>query len=224
MKESKFSNIVWGIVFLGLGVIFLGNNLKFWDVEVFFEGWWTLFIIVPSFIGIFKKGSRLSSLFLLIIGVLLLLACQDIITFKLISKLLFPMIFILIGLTIIFRPKKITDDNYKEIKKSNDSLNLVAVFSGREEKISTEFKGADCISVFGGIDLDLRNAKLKNDTVIEIVSCFGGVDILLPSNVNVVTSGVPFFGSIENKTVNQEKSTTTVYINYVAVFGGIEVK
>ena len=129
-----------------------------------------------------------------------------------------------IGLSILFRPKKITDDNYKEIKKSKDSLNLVAIFSGREEKVTTEFKGADCISVFGGIDLDLREASLKNDIVIEIVTCFGGVDILLPENVNVVTSGVPCFSSIENKTINQEKSKATIYINYVAIFGGIELK
>lgn len=224
MKESKFSNIIWGLIFLGLGIIFLGNNFKFWDIEVFFEGWWTLFIIIPSFIGIFKKGSRISSLFWLIIGVLLLLTCQDIITFKLIKKLILPMIFILVGFCIIFRPRKITDDNYKEIKESKDSLNLVAIFSGREEKVTTEFKGADCISVFGGIDLDLREASLKNDIVIEIVTCFGGVDILLPENVNVVTSGVPCFSSIENKTINQEKSKATIYINYVAIFGGIELK
>lgn len=224
MKESKFSNIIWGLIFLGLGIIFLGNNFKLWDIEVFFEGWWTLFIIIPSLIGILKKGSRISSCFWLVIGILLLLACQDIITFQLIRKMIFPLIFILIGLMIIFRPKKITDDNYKEIKKQKDSLNLVAVFSGREEKISTEFKGADCISVFGGIDLDLRDTSLKDDVVIEIVSCFGGVDILLPKNVNVVTSGIPCFSSIENKITNQEKSKSTIYINYVAIFGGIEIK
>ena len=224
MKESKFSNIIWGLIFLGLGIIFLGNNFKFWDIDVFFEGWWTLFIIVPSLIGIFKKGSRISSCFWLVIGILLLLACQDIITFQLIRKMIFPLIFILIGIMIIFRPKKITDNNYKEIKKPKDSLNLVAIFSGREEKVSTEFKGADCISVFGGIDLDLRDASLKDDIVIEVVSCFGGVDILLPKNVNAVTSGVPCFSSIENKITNQTKSKATIYINYVAIFGGIEVK
>lgn len=224
MKESKFSNIIWGLIFLGLGIIFLGNNFKFWDIDVFFEGWWTLFIIVPSLIGIFKKGSRISSCFWLVIGILLLLACQDMITFQLIRKMIFPLIFILIGIMIIFRPKKITDNNYKEIKKPKDSLNLVAIFSGREEKVSTEFKGADCISVFGGIDLDLRDASLKDDIVIEVVSCFGGVDILLPKNVNAVTSGVPCFSSIENKITNQTKSKATIYINYVAIFGGIEVK
>lgn len=224
MKESRFSNLIWGIIFLGLGIIFLGNNLKFWDIDVFFDGWWTLFIIVPSVIGISKKDSRISSLCGLIIGILLLLACQDIITFLLIRKLILPIIFIFIGITILFRPKKITDKNYKEVEKRDGALNLVAIFSGREERASGEFKGADCISVFGGIDLDLREAKIKGDIVIEAVSCFGGIDILLPYDVNVVTSGVPFFGGVESKVKNKEKSMATIYINYVAVFGSIDIK
>ena len=224
MKESRFSNFIWGIVFLGLGIIFLGNNLKFWSVNVFFDGWWTLFIIIPSFIGIFKKGDRITSLCCLVIGILLLLACQDIISFSLIRKLILPIILIFIGIAILFRPKKVTDENYKEIERDSDSLDLVAVFSGREERVIDNFKGAKCISVFGGIDLDLREAKLKGDIVIEAVACFGGIDILLPYDVNVVTSGVPFFGGIETKIQNKEKSKATVYIKYVSVFGGIDIK
>ena len=223
MKESKFSNFIWGLVFLGLGVIFLGNNLKIWDIDVFFDGWWTLFIIIPSFLAIFKRGSKFSSLFGLIIGILLLLGCQDIIGFQLIGKLIVPLIFIMLGLSIIFKQKKIVDPNYKEIKKDEDSLNLIAIFSGREEKYTT-LKGANCISVFGGIDLDLREAKLKKDIVIDVVACFGGVDILLPNDVNVITSGIPFFGGIDSKISQKENAKTTIYINYVAVFGGIDIK
>ncbi|MBO5414918.1 MAG: hypothetical protein J6A17_04750 [Bacilli bacterium] len=224
MKESKFSNIIWGIVFLGLGIIFLGNNINLWDIDVFFVGWWTLFIIVPSVIGLFKSEGRISSLCVLVIGILLLLACQDIITFSLIRKLILPIIFIFIGITILFRPKKITDENFKDLEQDSEALELVAVFSGREERVNGKFKGANCISVFGGIDLDLRDAKIKGDIVIDAVACFGGIDILLPYDVNVVTSGIPFLGGVESRIQNKEKSMATVYINYVAVFGGIDIK
>jgi len=48
MKNSKTTNIIVGLIFLSLGIILFGNNLKLWDINLFFDGWWTLFIIVPS--------------------------------------------------------------------------------------------------------------------------------------------------------------------------------
>ena len=224
MKESKFSNIIWGLIFLGLGVIFLGNNLNIWDINVFFEGWWTLFIIIPSIFGILKKGNRTSSSFGLIFGILLLLASKDIITFSLISKLFIPIVFIFIGFCFFSKNKKITDKSYKKIEKSENLIRLMAIFSGRDEKVNSLFNGARCSSIFGGIDLDLRNAEIKNDVVIDVFSCFGGIDIIVPNDVNVITEGIPLFGGVETKLENNDKNKLTIYINYVVIFGGIDIK
>ena len=46
MKNVK--PIVWGIAIIALGVIFGGNALGLFELNVFFDGWWTLFIIIPS--------------------------------------------------------------------------------------------------------------------------------------------------------------------------------
>ena len=62
------------------------------DVNLFFDGWWTLFIIIPSFINIFAEEEKTGNIIALIVGVLLLLACQDYISFSTIWKLLFPSI------------------------------------------------------------------------------------------------------------------------------------
>ena len=43
-----------GICFYYSGVIFGLNALEITDINIFFDGWWTLFIIVPCFIGLFK--------------------------------------------------------------------------------------------------------------------------------------------------------------------------
>ena len=225
MKKSKTTNIIVGLVFLAIGIILFGNNLKLWDINLFFKGWWTLFIIVPSVISLCRGSNKISSLVSILIGVLLLLASQDIIEWSLLWKLILPIIFVAIGLSFIFsRKNKIDDLDISSKKKDNDN-EYIAVFSGRDIVFENKkFAGASCISVFGGIDLDLRDAKIKEDIVIDCVSVFGGIDIKTPKNVSIKTDGVPILGGVLDKTVGRGDKSPTIYINYVCVFGGVEIK
>ena len=51
---NNFSKILWGIVFITLGLVIALNALDITDINLFFNGWWTLFIIIPCLIGLFK--------------------------------------------------------------------------------------------------------------------------------------------------------------------------
>ena len=95
----KFS---WGLAFIAVGIILALNTLEITNIDVFFDGWWTLFIIIPSFIGLFKRGDRLGSLFMLAIGVTLLLAAQDVMEYGMIWKLFLPVALVFIGIKLIF--------------------------------------------------------------------------------------------------------------------------
>ena len=53
-----FKNILWGLVLIVLGILLGGKALGLWNINVFFKGWWTLFIIVPSFIGLFDEDDK----------------------------------------------------------------------------------------------------------------------------------------------------------------------
>ena len=44
---KKVSNILWGIIFVAAGVILALNAIGITHIDLFFDGWWTLFIIVP---------------------------------------------------------------------------------------------------------------------------------------------------------------------------------
>ena len=55
---KKAENILWGIVLIILGLIIGGNTLGITNINIFFDGWWTLFIIVPCFIGLFKDSDK----------------------------------------------------------------------------------------------------------------------------------------------------------------------
>lgn len=78
---KKIRNTLWGIVLIVLGLIIGGNALGITNVNIFFYGWWTLFIIIPCFIGLFKEREKTGSIIGLIIGIVLLLCCQDILNF-----------------------------------------------------------------------------------------------------------------------------------------------
>ena len=190
--------------------------MEWWDFSLFFRGWWTLFLIIPSLIGLIKRESIGCSFLVLILGILMLLASQDIIEWSIIWKIFVPLIIIVVGLSIIFGNKRVRSvrANAKE---------YVAVFSGIDEiikEIKSDFK---VTSVFGGVELDLRDVDLKNDLVIDCFCLFGGIDIRLPKDVKLEISGFPVFGGVENKYHSNKDSKVTVYVNQMTIFGGIDL-
>lgn len=214
MKNKQ--SIFWGLLLIIVGVIFLGNNFNWWDINVFFKGWWTLFIIIPSLWGLFTKETFAGSLITLALGILLLLACMDIINWNMIWQILIPVIIIVIGLMLIFGNRKVK-------KSSANSKEYIAVFSGVDERINDIVSDFRAISIFGGVELDLRKAKIEKDVVIECVSVFGGIDLRLPDDVNLKVNGLPIFGGVENKYNVNKDAKITIYINYTCVFGGVDI-
>jgi len=225
LKTAK--SIVWGFVLLFVGVILCLNSLELLSFDIFFNGWWTLFIIVPSFIGLFSENNKLGSIIFLIIGILLLLSCQNILDFSLVKKLIAPIIIILIGLSLIF--KNVFNNSINKSIKSINSNNqtkesCVAVFSGKDIKLDKEeFNGTTLNAIFGGIKIDLRNAIIKEDVVINCSAIFGGIDIYLPDNVKVKIKSNSVFGGVDNNNNNTDKDIT-VFIDATCIFGGIDIK
>ena len=79
--------------------------------------------------------------------------------------------------------------------------------------------------MFGRVKLDLSNASIVQDIVVDVSAIFGSVDIIVPDNVKVKTSNIPIFGAISNKYNNSEDSEAhTIYINSTCMFGGVNIK
>ena len=103
---KKITNTVLGALLIALGVIFALNALEITDIDIFFDGWWTLFIIVPCLMGLFTERKKSGNLIGLAIGVLLLLGSWDIISFSVLWKLLVPVVIVMIGVKIIVSQSK----------------------------------------------------------------------------------------------------------------------
>ena len=213
MKD--YTKYIIGFLLIFIGLILGLNAFGITNINLFFSGWWTLFIIIPSLVGLINDKEKTSSL-------------RDLIEYELLIKLLLPVILISIGLLLVF--KDVLSINGKEIKKINannkESNNYIAVFGSQDLKFEDEkVENLDLKSLFGGIKLDLRDAKIEKDIVINTLSVFGGIDIYVPDDVKVKVSSTPFFGGVEVKRGKQSsKKEITIYLNSVCIFGGVDVK
>ena len=225
---NNVKNIFWGIALVVIGVIIGLNTMNVVNIDIFFDGWWTLFIIVPCFIGLFTDNDKTGNIIGLFVGVILLLGMQNIIDFNLIWKLLLPSIIVIIGLSLIFKNtfnSKINDEIKKLNGKNTKDNEYCAIFSGQKLDFSNEeFKGATLSSVFGGITCDLREAKIKEDVVINTSAIFGGIDIIVADDVNIKIKSNSIFGGVDNKKKNNTDKKYTIYVNANCLFGGVNIK
>lgn len=220
MKNCR--NIILGIILIVVGVWFGLYSTGVVKVNLLFDGWWTLFIIIPSFLGLFDDNNRTGSLIGLIIGVLLLLSCQELLDFDLVLKLIVPAILVITGIAFIFKGK-IKNKNMENVKAVSGN-NYSATFSEQNLDFSKEeFTGTKLDAVFGGIKCDLRNAIINDDVVIEASAIFGGITILVPKDVNVKVTSTSIFGGVDGKS-KMAKPGKTIYVNATCLFGGVEIK
>ncbi len=226
---KRFNSIMWGAVFVVAGVLFALNALEITNIDIFFEGWWTLLIIVPSFIGLLTTKEKTANAIGLTVGTFLFLSVRDIISFDMLWKLIAPVIIIFIGIKLIYTGvvgNRSTEVLRKIKEKGGRINNTAAVFSSAVVNFDGEtFSGAEFNAVFGGIKCDLRNAIIEQDCVINGSAIFGGIDILVPENVNVKIYSNSVFGGVEDKRHYRFKGEgPTLYINATCMFGGVDLK
>ena len=224
----KAGNIILGVILVLIGLVLGCNALGITKINIFFEGWWTLFIIIPCFIGLFNDNDKTGSIIGILIGIVLLLINQGVLDIEKVWNLLLPSILIIIGVSIILKDiagGKIADEIKKINEKQNNENEYCATFSGQKQRCDGEFKGASLTAVFGGIDYDLKNAIINEDSVINASSTFGGITIYVPEDVKIKIKSTSIFGGVSDKKKHSEqKDSHTIYINARCLFGGVDIK
>ena len=70
-----------------------------------------------------------------------------------------------------------------------------------------------------------RRAQIDQDCLIEASAVFGGIDIYVPTNVNVKVSSDSVFGGVSNKAPYfRDANAPTIYIKGSCMFGGVDIK
>lgn len=235
-----FKGILEGIVlkgkfYLGIIIILFGVGTLFQQLGLFNLGdiisiWWPLILIGAGISQLSKAPvSKTSGITLVVIGVLFQLKRFDIITVSL-MRFFWPAIIIAIGVSMLVpKTKKKENHEFSKSEIDEDVVDNLALFSGvKTRNISKNFRGGSLVAIFGGIDLDLRDAYILNEGArLDITAAFGGVNIIVPPEWKVVVKGIPIFGGWSNKTrgknyVNPEAPVLTLQC-FVA-FGGVDIK
>ncbi len=102
-----------------------------------------------------------------------------------------------------------------------------AMFGGTTTRILSEhLTGATATAVFGGVTLDLREARIDDEATVDAFALFGGVEVLIPKRWRLALSGTPIFGGVEDKTSPDTMLPTdapVLIVNAKAVFGGVVI-
>ena len=112
MRRNSSAILVGALLILiGLGIV--GRSFGIFNFS--FDGWWTVFIIVPCLVGLINGdgGSRTGSLIGLGLGVLLLCCARDWVPWSMFAPTLLAVALVAIGLGLI-----IGDDGRRRIKQT----------------------------------------------------------------------------------------------------------
>lgn len=227
MKKNFLVRAFFGVTIAAFGGVLLLRNLeiiKFDSWHLFWGTVWAVGLILAGLMTIFssrRASLRVWGLLLMTIGVSIGLGAYGVINIS-VWKIFWPVMLIAIGLIV-----SVGSGGHKRSKKSvaDDSGNeKIAIFYGEESRVKGDYTGGSATAIFGGVDLDLRQAKIKDGAVIDIFTFCGGVSISLPDDVIVKNEVRGILGGSEDKTVSKSSAKKTIYLRGECVLGGLEVK
>ena len=223
MKKQR-SQFAIAIVLIVLGVVFLLGNLDIINVDIgdLISNWWPLILVLLGVIGLFQaRSTPVGSIFLIVIGGVLLLVTHDVADFD----ILWPIIIIGAGIWVLFHNRVSRRPTAGEV--GQDSINVSALFSGSEHRITSQsFQGGNVSASFGAVELDLSGAGLAENPVLNVNIFMGGVELSVPDEWVVNVNGSPVLGGIEYSRTQPAATdgAPTLIINASITFGGLDIK
>ena len=227
MKQAF--KIIFALALISAGLLWILSILGVLTLEFSTKGWWALFVIIPSIYGLFVDKNKVGACMGIGIGVLLLLAARDVITWRMMWQLGLALMVIGFGLQLLFF-KSCSYKGVSELKiisrDGKDIRHIETTFGKQELSFAGEkFEGADVESSFGGLLVDLRDAEIVGDAFINLNVAFGGVTIIVPQGIAVKLATSSAFGGVsDNRRTKNDSGTPSLVINGKVAFGGVEIR
>lgn len=202
-------------VFLTLaGLLLAADNLDLVVANVYLRYWPAVLIVI----GALKAAVPETRWFgIVMLGVGIWFLGDNLRWFRLSIRDLWPLLLIGMGLLLVGRAVGFV---------SGAREGSAAIFS-QQKVVSTsrDFRGAAVTAIMGGYELDLRGADITNGpAVIDVFTMWGGIEIFVPDNWEIVGELTPFMGGFEIKTRSVADPEKRLIIRGMAVWAGVEVK
>jgi hypothetical protein len=115
-----------------------------------------------------------------------------------------------------------------QLAKSGRGGRIIAIFGGATRKGTWHPEPViDVLTVFGGAELDFRDAVLPgNEVTLRATSVLGGVEITVPPEMRVIDNGSAILGGREIKGGDESvgPDSPVLRIEGICVLGGLEVR
>jgi hypothetical protein len=237
-KRQQRGRIITGLIVVGIGVTLMMDRMGV-DIPSWVLSWKMLLIVIGLAIGFKHNFVRAGWIIPVLIGLAFIVA--DIYPTMFLRPILVPMIFIAIGLFMIFRPKRRWHDhkhwdrsrcgvhatpNDPAFNSNEDTIDITAVFGGiKKNIISKDFKGGEINCVFGGAEVNLMQCDIHGKVTLEANQILGGAKLIIPSNWQVQSEIVAVLGGIEDKRpLNMPVDPDKILVlKGTAVLGGLDI-
>lgn len=134
-------------------------------------------------------------------------------------NIVWPVVLIGVGLLVLMgRSARHSQD---------DRIAAFAAFGATEmASHSKHFEGGNVGAIFGGAEIDLRDATLAPNATLDVFTAFGGTEIKVPAGWKVITHSLPLFGGVGNITAKEllDEEAPVLDVSATVLFGGVEVK
>ena len=220
-RRTLSSQVLLGALIVLVGLLLLGRTTGLYDFGSVFRYLPSLFVVLGLY-AMVRSGFR--NLFGPLVIVVLAGAWQ-LVALNVVESSdvvqLWPLFLVLFGLSIILSQWRRPPDAVGE-----SHVSTLAVFSGSEKRSSAKsFTGANLTALFGGAELDLRDAEVADPPAhVSAIAMFGGVEVIVPREWRVEMDVLPILGgaSDERPRRAEEHDEVDLVVSGFAAFGGVE--
>jgi len=231
--------LVPAVILIAIGALFLLSNLRIIPNTNWFDFWPVILIVIGAskLAEASRTGSYTGGAVLVGVGGLFLVSNLGLLPNGWSVWDFWPVALIAVGIMLLVERVAWPSDlrrswsgrfNMSDASETSGDVNLTAVFSGgKRSVVGEEFRGGVISAVFGGFELDLRQAFMtSNSAVLKIDVVFGGAEIKIPTTWCAVVKGTGVFGGYSDETLHPPSTPETkrIVIKGGAVFGGVVVK
>lgn len=246
--RKYLSTLFLGLCVIAVGVGYLGNYLDFlpWDgFTLFFPGWGSLFLIIPSVYFLIRNPFSWFWPVCLLIGVLILISKLELFTFSTAVAIVLSVLVIFIGVRILLAPLFRRVRRRRMRKKINQLTGESGISFTDDHSAGMEWDGSYSVSFgerhvdmdglnftsatlsvsFGELVFNLNGAHIHDCAVIDANCSFGELRIILPPHVRAEVNRNGAFSEVANRHPNpDDPGAPVVYINASCSFGEIAVE
>lgn len=218
-RDNPWIALVIGLSILAYGIIAWLDHLGRIDGDDFLR-WWALILIGIS-IAHFVNRQWIGGMIWLIFGLALMPPLPFLPDLHFTQLLgIWPLLISFAGVTLIMQALR------PAAKDQRGAFRALAWMGGSGRTINTrDFTGGDAIVVMGACELNLANAKIEREAVIDVLAFWGGIDIRVPKDWIIESHVTPLLGGYSNRTVNPtEGDGPRLIVRGASIMGGVEVR